>query len=197
MGLFTKKLTLDEILKALPALSPEEKKQLHEKTSDLYKAEDEREIDKIEEEKAETPEKADEKADKVNEESEVIGKDVDELEGKAKEIEEKDEGESEEPEEAEETEEPIALDLKEEANEEVTAEEPSQDDENAETIKALTDRLNAIEETVSALNSLKEEMEAYVQKQKDAFGYKGNSKLESDDLLKMNSAELKNHILNN
>lgn len=45
---------------------------------DIDKAEDEREIDKIEEEKAETPEVADEKKEELNEESEEIGKKVDE-----------------------------------------------------------------------------------------------------------------------
>lgn len=45
---------------------------------DIEKAEDEREIDKIEEEKADSDEKKDEKAEEVNEESEEIGKKVDE-----------------------------------------------------------------------------------------------------------------------
>jgi hypothetical protein len=57
-----------------------EKEPVEEKVEDVDKAEDEREIDKIEEEKAESPEKADEKAEEVDEESKEIGEDVDELE---------------------------------------------------------------------------------------------------------------------
>ncbi len=54
-------------------------KQIEDKVEDINKAEDEREIDKIEENKADSTEKADEKAEDVNEESKEIGKDVDEL----------------------------------------------------------------------------------------------------------------------
>ena len=53
--------------------------EVQDKVEDIEKAEDEREIDKIEEEKADTTEKADEKAEEKNEESEEIGKEVDEL----------------------------------------------------------------------------------------------------------------------
>lgn len=73
---------LDEMLKSL---SDEEKKELRAKLQDLDKAEDEREIDKIEEEKADSSEKADEKKEEKNEESEEIGKDVDEIEEKIEE----------------------------------------------------------------------------------------------------------------
>lgn len=54
---------------------------LKEKEEDIDKAEDEREIDKIEREKADNPEKRDEKAEEVKEESEEIAKDVDDLKG--------------------------------------------------------------------------------------------------------------------
>jgi len=52
---------------------------VEEKVEDIEKAEDEREIDKIEEDKAEEPEVVDEKKEEVGEESEEIGKEVDEL----------------------------------------------------------------------------------------------------------------------
>ena len=52
---------------------------MEDKLEDIDKAEDEREIDKIEEDKADDVEKSDEKAEEVDEESEEIGKDVDEL----------------------------------------------------------------------------------------------------------------------
>lgn len=54
---------------------------IKDKTEDIDKAEDEREIDKIERDKAETPEKRDEKAEEVREETHEIGKEVDELKG--------------------------------------------------------------------------------------------------------------------
>lgn len=59
-----------------------EAEQITDKEEDINKAEDEREIDKIEETKAEQDdetEKADEKAEEVKEESEEIGKSVDEF----------------------------------------------------------------------------------------------------------------------
>ena len=49
-----------------------------ENCEDIEKAEDEREVDKIEEDKAETEEVKKDKAEDVKEESEEIGKDVDE-----------------------------------------------------------------------------------------------------------------------
>lgn len=79
MSLFKKKPTLDEILSGIYQLSDEEKEKVHAKMQDLYKAEDEREIDKIEEDKTEDPEKKDEKHEEVEEESEEIGADVDEV----------------------------------------------------------------------------------------------------------------------
>lgn len=54
---------------------------IKDKTEGIDKAEDEREIDKIERDKAETPEKRDEKAEEVREETHEIGKEVDELKG--------------------------------------------------------------------------------------------------------------------
>lgn len=56
-----------------------DKKEVVDKEEDIEKAEDEREIDKIEREKAETPEKREEKAEEEREETHQIGKDVDEL----------------------------------------------------------------------------------------------------------------------
>ena len=66
----------EEKLKDMGDAAEEE---IKDKTEDIDKAEDEREIDKIEEEKADSPENRDEKAEEVQEESHEIGKDVDEL----------------------------------------------------------------------------------------------------------------------
>lgn len=95
--MFGKKLSLDDILKAIDNLPDEDKDKVKAKIDDLYKAEDEREIDKIEEEKE--PEDKDEKAEEVADESEEIGKDVDDLEEEASEEEEQEESSDEEAEE--------------------------------------------------------------------------------------------------
>lgn len=82
MALFSKKSSAEEVIKLFEKLSDEDKEivksHFGEKTEDLEKAEDEREIDKVEEEKADTKDKAEDKAEDVKEESEEIGKDVDE-----------------------------------------------------------------------------------------------------------------------
>lgn len=69
----------DAVKEEKPEVEPEVEDKPKEIAEDIEKAEDEREIDKIEEEKAEEPEIADEKKEEVNEESEEIGEKVDEL----------------------------------------------------------------------------------------------------------------------
>lgn len=91
--MFGKKLSLDEILRGIDNLSDEDKEKVADKMSDLYKAEDEREVDKIEEEKADNLEEADEKETAKDEETEEIGKDVDEVEEEVESDEEYDETE--------------------------------------------------------------------------------------------------------
>ena len=108
MALFDKRSPAEKLLDAYNKLSEEDKKEfnshLQEKVEDVEKAEDEREIDKVEEEKADTKEVKDEKAEEVAEESEEIGKDVKEGETEEtaeeeKEPEKEDEGEIEKAEE--------------------------------------------------------------------------------------------------
>lgn len=120
-----KKLSLDEILKGIDSLSAEDKEKVHAKMQDLYKAEDEREIDKIEEDKADDSETKNEKAEEVSEESEEIGKDVDEVEN---EVTEDEETESEPVEEVE-TEEPTEEPTEETETEEVVEETPTEETE--------------------------------------------------------------------
>lgn len=124
--MFGKKITLDDILKGIDNLSDEDKAKVRDKMADLYKAEDEREIDKVEKEKANSDEKADEKGEEEAEESEEIGKDVDEVE----------EDFEDEPEKDEETAEPAA---------EPAAPPVEQKDENAETLAKIVERLDRIE----------------------------------------------------
>lgn len=72
---------MDEAKEEIAEDKTPDAEEIKDKEEDIDKAEDEREIDKIEEDKADTTEKADEKAEEVKEESEEIGKDVDEMKG--------------------------------------------------------------------------------------------------------------------
>ncbi len=143
--MFGKKRTLDEILKDIANLSDEDKAKIKDKMDDLYKAEDEREVDKIEEDKAENPETKSEKKEEVEEESEEIGKDVDETEDEVEEDEEEEkESESpEEPDEEEDTDEP------DEENSEAD-EEPQED--NTDKLGEILDRLSKIEAAIEGFN---------------------------------------------
>lgn len=141
--MFGKKRTLDEILKDIANLSDEDKAKIKDKMDDLYKAEDEREVDKIEEDKAENPETKSEKKEEVKEESEEIGKDVDETEDEAEEDEE------EESEPTEETDEEEDTDETDEENSEAD-EEPQED--NTDKLGEILDRLSKIEAAIEGFN---------------------------------------------
>ena len=141
--MFGKKRTLDEILKDIANLSDEDKAKIKDKMDDLYKAEDEREVDKIEEDKAENPETKSEKKEEVEEESEEIGKDVDETEDEVEEDEEEESEPTEEPDEEEDTEET------DEENSEVDK-EPQED--NTDKLGEILDRLSKIEAAIEGFN---------------------------------------------
>lgn len=141
--MFGKKRTLDEILKDIANLSDEDKAKIKDKMDDLYKAEDEREVDKIEEDKAENPETKSEKKEEVEEESEEIGKDVDETEDEAEEDEEEESEPTEETDEEEDTDEP------DEENSEAD-EEPQED--NTDKLGEILDRLSKIEAAIEGFN---------------------------------------------
>ena len=141
--MFGKKRTLDEILKDIANLSDEDKAKIKDKMDDLYKAEDEREVDKIEEDKAENPETKSEKKEEVEEESEEIGKDVDETEEEAEEDEKEETEPTEEPDEEEDTDEP------DEENSE--ADEKPQED-NTDKLGEILDRLSKIEAAIEGFN---------------------------------------------
>jgi len=141
--MFGKKRTLDEILKDIANLSDEDKAKIKDKMDDLYKAEDEREVDKIEEDKAENPETKSEKKEEVEEESEEIGKDVDETEDEAEEDEKEETEPTEEPDEEEDT------DETDEENSEAD-EEPQED--NTDKLGEILDRLSKIEAAIEGFN---------------------------------------------
>lgn len=144
MALFDKRSPAEKLLDAYNKLSEEDKKEFHshlqEKVEDVKKAEDEREIDKVEEEKADTKEVKDKKAEEVAEESEEIGKDVKE-------------GETEET--AEEEKEPEA------EEDEGEIEKAEEDVEKAKDnkIDALVEEFNIYKEKVDKLFAKLDELE--------------------------------------
>ena len=192
MGLFSKKLSLDEILNAIDELPEEDKAKVKAKMEDLYKAEDEREIDKIEEGKTDNEEVKDEKSDEVKEETEEIGKDVDEVKSEVT------DGESaaETEEKAEETETEPAEETTEEPAEETTEALETEElngveEENKEDVMSgLADRVSAIEATLEELTALKDKMEEFTRKQAEKFGYKGGIPGSKKDYGDMSADEL-------
>lgn len=186
MAFFKKKLSLDEILKGIDNLSDEEKAELGVKMKDLYKAEDEREIDKIESEKADNPEIADEKEEEVKEESEEIGKDVDEVEGEV----EKDETAEETPDGKEEVGE-VDEDSTEDFSENESARDELANENRDQLIHALTDRVNELEKRLNEFSELYDLMQDFTKKQAESFGYKGNLLGAKKDIHEMSTGELK------
>ena len=192
MGLFNKKITLEDILKALPELSDDEKKALSDKI-----AETEAPAEAPTEEAPENTEETAEPAPEADENTEDNAEPTEETpeEGAPTEeapTEEQPETPTEEP--TEDGAEPYELET--ETVEEVDPElNPVEEDNLAETVKSLTDKVTALENTIASLNALKEEMEAYVAKQKDAFGYKGAPSASKKNYEDMSADELKAEIL--
>jgi hypothetical protein len=184
-------MTLDEILKAIDNLSDEDKAKVGEKMKDLYKAEDEREIDKIEEDKADDSEIKDEKEESVDEESKEIGKTVDEI--KEEVAEDTDEEKTEE----------VAEEEKEEGTESVeetldegekTVTEEATDENLSNMVHGMADRLAEIEAQLSSVLEIKAKLEEIAQKKDKAFGYEGKAPGPKKDYSSMTADELKNSI---
>lgn len=151
MALFgEKKSPVDKLWEAFDKLPDEDKASFRAKLEDIDKAEDEREIDKIEEEKAEEPEKADEKKEEVREESEEIGKEVDEAEEEKAEV-------DEEPKEAEaEVKEPIADEVVEEDKAEEPMEKVAEEEKEHDLFAGFEARLKALEDKFLSLSEAEE-----------------------------------------
>lgn len=182
MALFGKKLSLDEILKGIDGLSDEDKAKVKSKMEDLYKAEDEREIDKVEEEKADNAEVAEEKGEEEKAETEEIGKDVDEVESEVKDGEEAAAKTDEQAETTEETET--------EETETVEEENEAEGENREEVIAALSARLSDLEAKYEELGALKDKMEEFTRKQAEKFGYTGGLPASKKDYGEMSAAEL-------
>jgi hypothetical protein len=178
MALFKKeekKLTLDDILKGLEDLPEEDRAKVKAKMDDLYKAEDEREIDKIEEDKAEPIELEDDKKKDVAEESEEIAKDVDEVEAEVETDEKKEDAPVEPVDVVEPTED---------------AEGIEHEKEEKETYDKIASRVAELEKFRSEIQPLVELMQDYTTKQAKKFGYEGAIPGSKKDYRDMDSDEL-------
>ena len=79
--------------------------------------------------------------------------------------------------------------------EQMAAADTQAEDNRDDIIKGLTDRLSAIEETMSQFAELKTKMEEFTAKQAESFGYKGQVPSAKKDMQDMSAAELKHQIL--
>ena len=173
MALFNKKkLSLEEILNAIATLSEEEKAEIKAKMDE--KPEVEEDV-KAEETESVTEEQGVETPEETNEE-------VTETEGE--EVETEEVAEVEEQPSAEEVEQP--------------APETDQvaEDNQADVIQGLTDRITALEEQLAEFSDLKALMEDFTKKQADNLGYKGAIPGAKKDIQDMSARELKEKMLN-
>ena len=179
MALFgTKKSPVEKLWEDFGKLSEEDKAGFRAKLEDIDKAEDEREVDKIEEDKSESPEVEDEKKEEVGEESEEIGKDVNEAEDEAKvDVEEEP---AEEP--KEEVEEPIGEEPVEEPAEpmEEMAQEVAEKEQGHDLLAGLEARLKALEDKFMSLSEKEEPKD---------IGVSGFGKATKEDIYEDNRAE--------
>ena len=176
MALFGKKMSLDEILKAIANLSEEEKA----KVKAMIDGGEEEKEEPVEQE--ETGEVEQVESEQVEEQPEEVAEDsVEEP------VEEPIEGSEEQPEIPQEPVENAP------ATEELNGVE--QDNSN-EVMQGALDRISALEEQIAQLNELKELMEKYTQKQSDSLGYKGAIPGAKKDIHDMSASELKEKMLN-
>jgi hypothetical protein len=182
MGLFSKekKITFDEILAGIEALTPEEKEKLVSKIKGEATPE-----------APETPEVPETPEAEETTEAPETAPEGEEVETKTPDA---------TPEVEEGLEDPAQEIPEETPTEEHTAEpmDELEKDNTAEMLKSFGDRLSALEATINELNGLKASMEEYVNKQKESFGFKSNGGAGSHkDFQDMSAAELKQHILKN
>ena len=179
MGLFNKKLSLEEILKGIESLSEEEKAMLKEKMQEEAKP--------VEEETEATEPVEETSTEEPTSDGEEVVEETEEVEETA-----------EEPVEEVSNEENI-----EESNVETTEEattEPEQglnqveENNQADIIQQMTDRLSALEEKFATFEDLKAKMEEFTQKQADKFGYKGSIPGAKKDYKDMSADELSKEL---
>ena len=184
MALFEKKSPVDKLIDLYDKLSEEDKEAFKshfgEKVEDVEKAEDEREIDKVEEEKADNEEVKDEKAEEVAEESEEIGEEVKEAE-------------AEEPAEEEKPEEPKEEVVEEEDAGEIEKAEEDVEEAKDDRLEALLDEFNIYKEKVDKLFAKLDEIEE-PEKYVGLGKQRSVEKAESDDELSAYEYAMKNAI---
>lgn len=163
MAIFGKKLTLDEILKAVATLDEEEKAKVLET---LQPTEEPTEVEEVKEEPTEEVQE-EETTEEVAEEPEMETEELTE--------------EQQPTEEVEQATDDTALEQKAEEN-------------SAEIIKGLTDRVAELESKISGLDELielKGQMQDYIDKQKKQFGYEGGLIGEKKSIGEMSTEDLK------
>ena len=84
-----------------------------------------------------------------------------------------------------------------EPTQEATPEAAAEENNVAEIIAGLSDRVKALEAALTELGELKTRMNEYVEKQKESFGYQSNGGGTHKDYADMSADELKSHILGN
>lgn len=174
MALFNKKkLSLDEILNAIADLSEEEKAQIKAKMDEKPEVEEEPKGEEIasetQENDVETPEEMPMEQGEETEGEENIEEPTDGMETPV-----------EQP-----TEQPIP-----------EVPDANVEDNQADVIQGLTDRITALEEQLAQFSELKELMENFTKKQADSFGYKGAIPGAKKDIHDMSASELKEKMLN-
>lgn len=179
-------MTLEEILKAIDTLSDEDKAKLKSKVQDVEKAEDEREIDELKEEVSEDVPEEEFEEKTVEEESEEPAMEK----GEAV----KEETAPEQPDVAEEpmTEENADEVVEDEGEKTVTDE--SVEENIAEMVHGMADRLAQMEEQMNSLLEVKAKLEEMAQRKDKAFGYESKIPGAKKDYSSMTAGELKNEL---
>ena len=180
MALFSKKLSLDEILKAIEGLSEEEKAQIKAKMEESTPVEESVEQPKEEVSETQTEEP---KGEEVQGEPEQVETGDEETPS----MEEAPEGV------AQPSEEPVAEGEIPPETEELNGVEQ---DNKEDVISGLTERMSALEEKLAQFEELKGLMEQFTKKQADSFGYKGAIPGAKKDIHEMSASELKEKMLN-
>jgi outer membrane biosynthesis protein TonB len=186
MSLFKKKLSLEDIIAGIEALSPEEREALEKRMNAPESNEEQSEAPETKEQEAPTEAPAAEAEPEAAEAPEATEQTPEAPEETPA------EPAAEAPETEEEREEPTPT---EEPVPEAPAEDAQEQDNVAEMIKGLTDKVNSLEATVATLSELKAKMDEYVSKQRESFGYESHTHGKPDDYENMSAAELKEKIL--
>lgn len=173
MALFNKKLSLDEILKAIEGLSEEDKAKVKAKMDEGTPVEETPEVENVEEQ-----------VDNAEQGESEMPKEAGEEVGEAP---------VEVPGEEQPTEQPAPEGENPPQTEELDGVEQDNKDD---VITGLADRVQALEERLAELDELKGLMEQFTKKQADSFGYKGAVPGAKKDIHDMSASELKEKMLN-